>query len=406
MRFVAAVLLLAAAAHATVLFDTSQQQIVDTAAGDGEYVVLLNGHVSGPRAIHTAQHTILTVAGSSRDSVQQAYPDAVVAEQKPVFADELATPHWNLDRIDERELAAVDGTWTGPANGGAGVRIYIVDTGVDGAHPDFGGRVTDEWSAYGQDTCTHGTHVAGIAAGNAYGVARGADIRAIKVLGGTDCDGTTGSLAGGLSHILSSASGRRAVINLSLGFYGFDAVIDSLIQSLRLAGHVIVAAAGNDGSSACVHYPSSFSGVLSVAATDRNDVAASFSNYGVCVDCYAPGVRVVSARAFTGGNMELSGTSMAAPHVAGVAALIRQRNSTLSGTEVEQRLLQTATQGAVTNRNGSPDLLLYWAGSSSHVPGTTTTTSGFTAATTGFSGGSGAPCVVVVLIVAVVAIVL
>lgn len=352
--------LLAGAVCASVF--TSQQIYTADAPLDGRYIVLTS---DAERAGGARRYSVAAVAAPDRMAAQQMFPDAVIAPNRRVTAARV-TSQWNLDRLDNRQQYQLDGQWVGPANGGAGVRIYVVDTGVQGAHTDFTGRVTNAWTAFGSDfsdSCGHGTHVAAIAGGNNFGVARGAEIHSVKVLGGPGCDGTTETVAGGLAHVLSSAAGRRVVINLSLGFYGYDAVIDSLVQAARSAGHIVVAAAGNDASDACAHYPSGFAGVVAVAASDRRDAAAGFSNYGSCVDCYAPGVAVRSAdaQAPNGGSLELSGTSMASPHVAGVAALIWQAAPGLSNAAVINTLLQTATAGVVTGRSGSPDLLLYWS---------------------------------------------
>lgn len=315
---------------------------------------------------------VLGVAGHTEQEVVDMFPDGIVAPNRPVWADQTT---WNLDRLDERALAATDGTWTGPANGGSGITGYIVDSGVTASHPDFEGRVINSFSAYGDftDRCGHGTHVAGTMGGETRGVARGVALRSVKVLDGSQCEGTTLTLAQGLAHVLANAVGSRAIINLSLGFSGFDAVIGSLVAQLRSAGHLVLAAAGNEGQSACDHYPSAYSGVVAVAATNRFDTAAGFSNYGSCVDMYAPGVDIEAADGDGTGYRTLSGTSMAVPHAGGVAALLWQASPTSTGTQIGTALLQQATRGAVTNRRGSPDLLAYW-GTEPQTPTTTTTT--------------------------------
>lgn len=315
---------------------------------------------------------VLGVAGHSEQEVAAMFPTAIVSPNRPVWPDQTT---WNLDRLDERALANADGTWTGPPNGGNGITGYIVDSGVTVSHADFEGRAENSFTAYGDfvDRCEHGTHVAGTMGGETRGVARGIALRSVKVLDGSRCEGTTLTLAQGLAHVLANAVGRRAIINLSLGFSGFDAVIGSLVAQLRGAGHLVLGAAGNDGRSACNHYPSSYSGVLAVAATNRFDTAAAFSNYGSCVDMYAPGVDIESADGDGSGYRSLSGTSMAVPHAGGVAALLWQASPASTGTQIGTALLQAATRGAVTNRRGSPDLLAYW-GTEPQPPLTATTT--------------------------------
>lgn len=372
-----ALLLLAASvlvAHASLFVGESSQPIVDGWSRshplDGRYVVLLRE--SELRALpaemrvehdrHAHGMRLLVVGDETESSLRTTFHDAVaISPDREVTRDAV----WNLDRLDERRLVDNDGTWTGPSNGGAGVHIYVVDGGVDTGHPEFGGRADTVYTAFGADTtdsCGHGTHVAGTAAGFTRGVARGAALHSVKVLRGEGCTGTLGNLASGLLDTLGEASGKRAVINLSLGFTGFDGVIESLVEALIAAGHIVVAAAGNSATSACVHYPSSYPGVVAVAATTRFDSAASFSNYGSCVDLYAPGVGVESADAGSDGFTELDGTSMASPHVAGVAALLWQQHPGWSSHQVVAALLRLADsdQATVINRRGSPDLLLFW----------------------------------------------
>lgn len=376
--------LLIAVAHASVL--TNPQAIIDgynvAHPHDGMFVVLVpSDRVLREEELRpvvnrfdAGRYTVLTVHSTHRVAVEQLYPGAVVSDEKRVFAAQSAV--WNLDRIDERERSSMDGTWTGPSNGGHDVHAYVVDSGIDIAHPEFGGgRASHDFTAFGSthsDSCGHGTHVAGSLGGATHGVARGVNVHSVKVLtfSGGECVGTTGTLAAGLSHVLSAASGQRVVINLSVGFYGIDSVIGALIADLHTAGHVVVAAAGNDATSACSHYPSAYAGVLSVAASNSLDVAASFSNYGDCVDLYGPGVAVRSAAAGGTGFVEYSGTSMASPHVAGVVAIMRHQQPSASRTTIITELLQVATTGVVTNRNGSPDLLVYWAAEPEPQPST------------------------------------
>ena len=379
---------------ASLLQGDDQQPIVDgwvkTHPLDGRYVVLLRDAErtplpAGVRVVSDQRHAdfrLLVAQDHSEAELRSLFPGAVsISADCQVLPDAV----WNLDRLDERELAATDGTWTGPANGGSGVHLYVVDSGVDTGHPDFGGRADTTFSAYGStgDDCGHGTHVAGVAGGAARGVARGAAVHSVKVLN-DQCSGTLSALAQGLLSVAGNATGKRAVINLSLGFNGYDSTLDAIVQLLLSAGHVVVAAAGNDAGSACIHYPSAYAGVLAVAATDDTDSAAGFSNWGSCVDVYAPGVAVEAAQAYTSGYTTLSGTSMSAPHIAGVAALLWQETPSLTGSQVAAQVLQTATQGAVSGRRGSPNLLSFWvAGGAPQSPTSGSSSSSSSSSTTG-----------------------
>lgn len=272
---------------------------------------------------------------------------------QPIAAATAAS--WGLDRIDQRALP-LDGNYA-PLSTGAGATAWIVDTGIQTTHAEFtGGRATNDFSMWSSltDCHGHGTFVASTVGGATFGVATGVLLRGIRVL---DCtgSGSTYGVAQGLSYILAHLSGRD-VINLSLGYTSRDAVVESVIADLLAAGVVVVAAAGNDNTNACNHFPSAQAGVLSVAATSSSDARASFSNYGSCVSLFAPGVSTRGA-ALGGGSTTMSGTSMSAPHVAGVAALLLPATNA-PGT-VPSTLLSAATANVVSNAAGSPNLLVY-----------------------------------------------
>jgi len=279
-----------------------------------------------------------------------------------------ASALWNQDRLDNVLRTEMDGLWTAPTNGGAGVSAFVVDTGVDISHGEFQGRATNAFTAFATytDVSKHGTHVSGTIGGATVGVAKGIAIYSVKVLDGSGGEGTTLTLANGLMYVLAHAP-PRSIINLSLGFLGSDSVIASIIQDLIDAGHVVVAAAGNDNTDACSNSPSSLPGVVAVIATNALDVAASFNNYGICVDIGAPGVDIRSAKA-GGGYWNLQGTSMATPHVVGVAALYWQMYPSSTASQIVTRVLQTASVGLLTNEKTSPDLLLHWESTASVPP--------------------------------------
>ena len=230
-------------------------------------------------------------------------------------------PEWGLDRIDD--LTGLDGTFEFNYSG-KNIHVYVVDTGIYSDHNEFSGRVGNGFSAVrdgrGSEDCNgHGTHVAGTIAGQRYGVAKDAIVHAVRVL---NCrgSGSTSGVVSGLSWVLENAQ-RPAVVNMSLGGPR-SRTLDRAIERLTSAGINVVVAAGNDSSDACNYSPSAVSSALTVGSSNRNDNRSSFSNYGRCLDLFAPGERITSAWiGEAGSNRTTSGTSMASPHVAGVAAL-------------------------------------------------------------------------------------
>lgn len=281
---------------------------------------------------------------------------------------------WGLDRVDQPNLP-LSSTFTS-TDQGAGVIAYVVDTGVLTTHQEFVGRTQTGFSAISDgrgalDCNGHGTHVAGTIAGASYGVAKAATVVPVRVL---DCNGSgyLSSVIAGLDWIAqNSEPGAKAVVNLSLGG-GTSSTLDSAVENLVSRGMTVVVAAGNSAISACNASPARTPGALTVAASDINDRFATFSNHGSCVDIVAPGVAVTSAWIASNTSTEvLSGTSMAAPHVAGLVAVL-MTNSYLQPSEVEFRL-ETAAVAAVSGLpTGTPNLLAQLVASPAPVTETPT----------------------------------
>ena len=294
----------------------------------------------------------------ARDDVVAVEPDQLIE-----LAGTQAGAPWNLDRIDQRGLP-LDSTYTYTEDG-SGVSAYVIDSGIRSTHQDFaGGRVKpgaywDFGDGLGITDCNgHGTHVTGTVGGTTWGVAKLVDIVPVKVF---PCSGPTqmSIVVEGMNWVIGDhGAGTPAVVNLSLGGSA-SGVVDDAVNRLVADGITVVAAAGNDGANTCSFSPARAPAAITVAASDRFDDDASFSNHGICNDIFAPGVEITSAsHASDTGTAVHDGTSMAAPHVTGVAALILQRNPSATPAQVWQTMSAQATRGAISECCGDPDLLL------------------------------------------------
>jgi subtilisin family serine protease len=306
-------------------------------------------------------YTVTVVATNAVGDSPASAPSSAVAPAIPT-ATPVVAASWGLDRIDQRALP-LDGNVTRRQTG-LGVTTYIIDTGVYAGHSEFIGRVATGFSAVsdgnGTDDCQgHGTHVAGTVAGSTYGVAPQATVVPIRVL---DCSGsgsTAGVIAGIDWMIAHHTAGTPAVANLSLGG-SYSPAMNAAVARAVADGIVMAVAAGNENADACGVSPASEASAMTVGATEASDARAYYSNYGSCVDIFAPGSAIVSAGTSSPTTRRtLSGTSMATPHVAGAAALLLEATPALTPAAVASALSISATPNVVTDPVGTANLLLY-----------------------------------------------
>ncbi|SBT38346.1 S8 family peptidase [Micromonospora narathiwatensis] len=266
---------------------------------------------------------------------------------------------WGLDRIDQRNLP-LNGSFTYP-NTATNVRAYIIDTGIRITHSNFGGRAswgTNTVDSNNTDCNGHGTHVAGTVGSSTYGVAKGVRLIAVKVL---NCagSGTTAGVVNGVNWVTANAV-KPAVANMSLGG-GASTTLDNAVASSVSSGVTYGVAGGNDNANACNYSPARVSSAITVGATTSTDARASYSNYGSCLDIFAPGSSITSTWSTSdSATNTISGTSMATPHVVGAAALVLGANPSYTPAQVKSYLTSNATSGVVTSPgSGSPNRLLF-----------------------------------------------
>ena len=346
----------------------------------GQYIVTLNAGES-PRSvaaiakvdpIYVYQNALLGFAAKLNAGQLNAlnHNKAVkaVEQDQTVTADVFTTQTidattgqpWGVDRIDQR--SGFSRSYTYWSNAGAGVRAYIIDTGIATADSDFGGRATDVYDALGgngQDCNGHGSHVAGIVGGSRYGVAKRVTLLGVRVL---PCagSGTNAAVIAGIDWVRTHAV-KPAVANMSIGG-GLSTAENTAVTNLINSGVFVAVAAGNSNVDACTTSPSSAAGTVTVAAADWYDTKASYSNWGACVDLYAPGSNVTSDWLSNGTNT-ISGTSMASPHVAGVAAILKADYGDQTTPTIASWILNGATTNVIkSNVSGTPNRLLYMSG--------------------------------------------
>jgi subtilisin family serine protease len=344
----------------------------------GQYIVVLRDNVADPATVardlvNAAGGSLLRVYSSAIKgfAARLSAPAAATLQGNPlvasVEADQMMRADvtqamdvngdpWGLDRIDQGALP-LSRTYTYTSTG-AGVHAYIIDTGIWTLQPEFGGRANNVFDAYGatgEDCNGHGTHVSGTIGAATYGVAKGVSLHGVRVLSCAGL-GLNSDVIAGVDWVTAHHV-SPAVANMSLGG-GKSPALDQAVTNLWNSGVFLAVAAGNDNVDACTESPSGAPSVFTVAASEKTDAKASYSNWGTCVELYAPGSAIKSTYLAT--TMSLSGTSMATPHVVGVGALYKATFGDQPSATVSNWIISNSTAGVITgNVSGTPNRLLF-----------------------------------------------
>ena len=339
-------------------------------AVEGQYIVVLR-EGGNPRAVaavagvnprYVYEHALLGFAAELTPGqlrALQANPHVEYVEEDQVM-EVVATQSnatWGIDRIDQRNRP-LSGTYTYNTTA-SNVYAYVIDTGLQANHTQFGGRAANVYDAFGgngNDCHGHGTHVGGTIGSSTYGVAKAVRLRGVRVL---NCSGsgTTSGIIAGVDWVRQNRV-NPAVANMSLGG-GYSSSLNTAVSNLSNSGVFVAVAAGNSNANACNYSPASASVAFTVAASTSTDAKASYSNYGSCVDAYAPGSSITSTW-INGGTNTISGTSMAAPHVAGVAALYKATYGNVASSTIDSWIKNNATANVISgNVSGTPNRLLF-----------------------------------------------